>query len=1082
MKITKPISLLSKKLFASVSFLLLFGCFCSNVNAQSFPSGFGTSLAMGGWNELEGFRFDATGQMYVYEKAGRVWVVDTNGVKISTALLDIHDEVGGWRDHGLNGFALDPNFRTNGYYYLFYTVDRNDLIYKDVPGSGYVAAADSFFKATIARVTRYTADPATNFTTTIPGSRFILLGETKKTGVPVLHESHSGGQLVFGTDGSLLVSTGDGASYNYADSGGTVTTSTYWQQALKDSIIRPEENVGSFRSQMLNCLNGKILRLDPATGNGLPSNPYYDAANPRSAKSRVWDLGLRNPFRMCLRPGTGSTDITAGDPGTLYIGDVGWDAWEDLNVATGPGLNFGWPLYEGLTPQPGYQSIVNQFNFDAPNPLFGTGGCTRQYFKFKELCIQATLAPTFPNPCNAGVQIPSTVYHWVHTRPVIDWNHGSVIARTGGYSGNNAVEFNLNAGNSPVPGPLFKGNASVGGVFYTGAKYPPAYQGMYFQSDYGQGWLRTFRFNSNEVADSVSDFGISYGALVFLDYNPRDQFIYYVKYPSELRKLTYNLSVNNPPTAVATQNILYGGGPLNVLFNGAGSTDPEGLPLSYAWNFGDGHTSTAQNPSNIFNPLQSTPITYTVTLTVTDNIGQTSVTSLKVYVNNTPPQVTITSFNDGDLYTMSHNTTLPLQASVFDAEHSPAQLTYAWQTILHHNNHDHEEAINNSPITSTIISPVGCDTPNVYFFRILLTVTDAAGLSTTVESRVYPACDAPVADFSSNTTTGCPGAQVQFTDQSTNLPELWSWSFPGGTPSTSTLQNPIVTYPAYGVYDVSLTASSIRGNGVITKTGFIDIKANPKATITPSGNDTVCAGTTLLLTANSGSNLTYQWIKGGVDIPGATSATYLANGGNYKVKVTRSTTGCEKISSPKKITSRVIDATVSLSGPTTFCLGDSVIISVPNVAGNTYQWKKRLNLINGATAANYTAKNAGNYKVIVTDNHGCSKTSDPTLVTVNCKLENDEATVSGWSASVFPNPVSSNAEISLNMPTEGIVNIKVVDAIGRAAFTVVDNHHFPAGTSTVNMNVSKLAPGIYFVIVTNGAAQSTLKMAVQNMD
>src|SRR5204862_515637 len=64
--------------------------------------------------------------------------------------------------------------------------------------------------------------------------------------------------------------------------------------------------------------------------------------------------GLRNPFRFTLRPATGSADTTAGDPGTLYIGDVGWNDWEELDVAAQPGVNFGWPCYEGIGLSPNY--------------------------------------------------------------------------------------------------------------------------------------------------------------------------------------------------------------------------------------------------------------------------------------------------------------------------------------------------------------------------------------------------------------------------------------------------------------------------------------------------------------------------------------------------------------------------------------------------------------------------------------------------------------------------------------------------------------------------------------------------------
>ena len=68
--------------------------------------------------------------------------------------------------------------------------------------------------------------------------------------MPILHESHGVGGLVFAADGTLLISCGVGASYNIED-GGSISH-TYYNQALTDGIIRPEENVGAFRSQMLN--------------------------------------------------------------------------------------------------------------------------------------------------------------------------------------------------------------------------------------------------------------------------------------------------------------------------------------------------------------------------------------------------------------------------------------------------------------------------------------------------------------------------------------------------------------------------------------------------------------------------------------------------------------------------------------------------------------------------------------------------------------------------------------------------------------------------------------------------------------
>src|SRR6185295_6001427 len=172
--------------------------------------------------------------------------------------------------------------------------------------------------------------------------------------------SHMGGTLAFGRDGTLLLTTGDGASFNGIDVGSG--SDTYYQQALSDGIIRSAENVGALRSQMVNSLNGKLLRFDPNTGNGIPSNPFYDASNPRAPKSRVWALGFRNPFRMSVQPNTGSTNPADGYPGNVLIGDVGFYTWEEINVIADPGLNCGWPLFEGQVADPDYspQTTVNQ--------------------------------------------------------------------------------------------------------------------------------------------------------------------------------------------------------------------------------------------------------------------------------------------------------------------------------------------------------------------------------------------------------------------------------------------------------------------------------------------------------------------------------------------------------------------------------------------------------------------------------------------------------------------------------------------------------------------------------------------------
>jgi len=126
-------------------------------------------------------------------------------------------------------------------------------------------------------------------------------------------------------------------------------------------------------------------------------------------------------------------------------------------------------------------------------------------------------------------------------------------------------------------------------------------------------------------------------------------------------------------------------------------------------------------------------------LTVTDASNATAQAALLISANNTPPNVSITSPTNGMRYPLTNESIYALTANISDAEHGPNQLVCEWQTILHHNNHTHADPVDTNCATATVISPVGCDGEN-YFYSIVLRVTDAAGLATTQEVRLYPDC------------------------------------------------------------------------------------------------------------------------------------------------------------------------------------------------------------------------------------------------------------------------------------------------------------------------------------------------------
>ncbi len=538
--------------------------------------------------------------------------MDENGVKSAAPLIDISQEVGDWRDYGLLGFALDPDFYSNGYIYLLYVVDYHHLQFFGTPN--YDPAEDLYFQDTIGRLTRYTCNVGDGFRSVNYATRQVLIGETIDTGFPVCHQSHGIGSLVFGEDGTLLVSCGDGASYEETDLGGCRNGSSC--SCLSDGIITDKEDVGSYRSQLVDSLSGKVLRIDPATGDGLPSNPFYSAGSPRAARSRMWAMGLRNPFRFTVRPGTGNASPSAADPGTLYLGDVGWTSWEEMSVVKTGGRNLGWPVYEGMDTMPEYAN-ENIPNEDAPNPLFGTnqpgfGICGQRFFYFRNLIKQDTLSnPFFANPCNAGLAIPANIPKFIHKRPPFDWIHGGPQSRTSVYEGNNSVVYDVNEPSSPVPGGTWGGNSSTGGTWYTGTNFPVEYQNSYYHAEFGGGWIRQFLFDANDDPVEVREFlEDGSAAIVAVGMNSADGGLYYIGYDQSgccmVRRITW---VNNvPPTAMADGTPLYGPAPLPVQFSSAGSFDPDpigGSALTYAWNFGDGTPIDGNpNPLHDFQPTQ----------------------------------------------------------------------------------------------------------------------------------------------------------------------------------------------------------------------------------------------------------------------------------------------------------------------------------------------------------------------------------------------------------------------------------------------------------------------------------------------
>lgn len=229
--------------------------------------------------------------------------------------------------------------------------------------------------------------------------------------------------------------------------------------------------------------------------------------------------------------------------------------------------------------------------------------------------------------------------------------------------------------------------------------------------------------------------------------------------------------------------------------------------------------------------------------------------------------------------------------------------------------------------------PVTYGAPGNY--TVTLTVTNPSGSDAETKTNyiVVNNCPPPVADFMANPTSACVGQQVFFMDLSTNSPTSWSWTFSGGSPGTSTSQNPTVTWAAPGVYDVTLVATNPYGSGSITKTGYITITncpLPPTASFSASPT-TLCAGGNVTFTDLSLDNPTnWDWV-----FTGGVPATSIAQNpvvnyptaGSYAVTLTvTNSAGTNTVTYTNYITVNVCSApVVNFTGwPTTVCAGSAV--------------------------------------------------------------------------------------------------------------------------------------------------------------
>lgn len=266
----------------------------------TLPPGFRERIVARGFTYPTDFAFLPNGDVLVSEKNGLVYRV-TPGKPGRRAVLDLRRRLDTVDYRGIMTVAVSPTFARDRTIYVLYVPKP-----RGAPQGATTVARLSAFQL-----------PATTGAGR-PHEHVLIGGLSVPTCSALLPTAdclssdldHDGGEVAFARDGTLFVATGDGGGY--------------------DSRVE----LTALRAQNPEALAGKILHIT-RQGYGLPGNPWWNG-DKRANRSKVWAIGLRNPFRVTLDPRT-SVPI---------VGDVGRHAYEEIDAAT-RGANLGWPCWEG---------------------------------------------------------------------------------------------------------------------------------------------------------------------------------------------------------------------------------------------------------------------------------------------------------------------------------------------------------------------------------------------------------------------------------------------------------------------------------------------------------------------------------------------------------------------------------------------------------------------------------------------------------------------------------------------------------------------------------------------------------------
>ena len=506
-----------------------------------------------------------------------------------------------------------------------------------------------------------------------------------------------------------------------------------------------------------------------------------------------------------------------------------------------------------------------------------------------------------------------------------------------------------------------------------------------------------------------------------------------------------------PPVAGFTADRVSGAAPLSVNF----SDQSTNSPTSWSWDFGDGATSTAQNPSHTYDLVG----TYTVSLTVSNEAGSDTATQVD-YVTVTEPGAVVVATALQDLPVLGSVSGTYAATAAADgasqvitetlsdnhprkktswAEHQwrfdlPAGDAVTLKARASRSNGDDDFAIAWSTdratwttaftVASASMLDYSASLPNLsgtVYVRAIdtdrnwdLVSLDALSVDLLVfevGGGTPPEPVAPTASFTGTPTSGATPLTVQFTDASAGSPTSWSWDFGDG--ATSTAQNPSHEYTVVGTYTVSLTATNDLGSDTLTRTGYITV-SEPG-----TGGDALHVASIVVSRKAAGPNVSGLATVVIQDASGAPVANATVTG----------------------VFTGPVGGTVS--GVT---LADgSIGFESGKVKNPSGEWCFEVTAV---THASLTYDAAAN------------------VVTKACESGNvfgaSIARVTEQTLRAAPNPFNPLTEIHFAVPRGGAVRIEVFDARGRRVATLVDDV-LPAGERSLTWQPDTLSSGVYFV-------------------